>query len=148
MSAALDANILLYASDTGSPFQAAAARFLDRIAAGRELFWLAWPTIMAYLRIATHPSIFAAPLSPGDAMQNIDALIGLPHARVLGEDEGFWQTYRILADDIRARGNLVPDAHLAAILRQHGVNTLYTRDRDFRRFGFLRVVDPFERDTA
>jgi predicted nucleic acid-binding protein len=41
-----------------------------------------------------------------------------------------------------ARGNQVPDAHLAAILKQHGIRTLYTHDRDFRRFDFLRVIDP------
>jgi len=40
------------------------------------------------------------------------------------------------------RGNLVPDAHLAAVLRQHGVVTLYTHDRDFRKFDFLRAIDP------
>jgi predicted nucleic acid-binding protein len=43
------------------------------------------------------------------------------------------------------RGNLVPDAHLAALLRQHGVTTLYTNDVDFRKFTFLTVVNPFER---
>jgi hypothetical protein len=41
------------------------------------------------------------------------------------------------------RGNLVPDAHLASLLRQHGVKTLYTRDTDFRKFDFLEVSDPF-----
>lgn len=148
MSAALDANILLYASDSDSPVQDAAARFIERLASGQELFCLAWPTIMAYLRIVTHPAILARPLTPADAMQNIDALVRLPHARVLGEDEGFWEIYLGLAEDMRPRGNLVPDVHLAAILRQHGVGTLYTRDRDFRRFDFLRIIDPFGRETA
>jgi predicted nucleic acid-binding protein len=41
------------------------------------------------------------------------------------------------------RANLVPDAHLAAVLRQHGVRTLFTRDADFRKFDFLDVRDPF-----
>jgi hypothetical protein len=40
------------------------------------------------------------------------------------------------------RGNLVPDAHLAALLRQHGISRLYTHDRDFRKFDFLEVIDP------
>jgi predicted nucleic acid-binding protein len=42
-----------------------------------------------------------------------------------------------------ARGNQVPDTHLAALLRQRGVGTLYTSDADFRRFDFLRIVNPF-----
>lgn len=41
------------------------------------------------------------------------------------------------------RGNLVPDAHLAALLRQNGGRALYTRDGDFRKFSFLDVRDPF-----
>ena len=66
---------------------------------------------------------------------------------VLGDYQGIvlcdgYAAYRALAKDVRARGNLVPDAHLAALLQQHGVPTLYTHDRDFRRFDFLRVIDP------
>jgi hypothetical protein len=64
--------------------------------------------------------------------------------RAIGEEPGFWELYRATADPVNPRGNLVPDTHLAALLRQHGVATLYTRDRDFRRFDFLSVVDPLD----
>lgn len=40
------------------------------------------------------------------------------------------------------RGNLVPDIHLAALLRQHGVPVICTHDRDYRKFDCLKVVDP------
>jgi toxin-antitoxin system PIN domain toxin len=99
---------------------------------------------MRYLRIATHTGIFTSPLSPHDAVANIDALLALPHVRPLGEDEGFWETYRAVGQGVPLRGNAVPDAHLAALLRQHGVSTLYTNDADFRRFDFLRVINPFD----
>jgi uncharacterized protein len=142
MTGAVDVNILLYASDAGSPFHRAAATFLAECAAGSDLIYLGWPTVMGYLRIATHPSIFAKPLSPEEALSNIDALVGLPHVKMLGEVEGFWRTYREIARAIHARGNHVPDAHLAALLRQHGVGRLYSSDRDFRMFDFLDVRDP------
>ena len=144
MSFAVDANILLYASDESSPVYLRAASFLRKCAEGTDIFCLAWPTISAYLRIATHAAIFRHPLSPGDAMANIDGLLSLPHVRVLGEDTGFWERYRETAGPVNPRGNLVPDTHLAALLLQHGVPTLYTRDRDFRRFDFLSVVDPLD----
>ncbi len=144
MSFAVDANILVYASDQDSKVHRAAAEFLRRCAEGTEIFCLAWVTISAYLRIATHPGVFRRPLSPDEAMDNIASLIGLPQVRILGEEEGFWATYRDVAARIVPRGNLVPDTHLAAVLRQHGVATLYTRDRDFLRFDFLEVVDPLE----
>lgn len=97
---------------------------------------------MSYLRIATHPSIFAAPLSPSEALGNVSALLQLRHVRTLSEQEGFLEIYREVSGSFPVRGNLVPDAHLAAILRQHGVRTLYTNDADFRKFDFLEIRDP------
>ena len=98
---------------------------------------------MSYLRIATHSRIFAAPMSPDEALANVSALIALPHVRALSELDGFLDAYKHVAGGTPVRGNLVPDAHLAAILFQHGVRTLYTNDRDFRKFQSLQVRDPF-----
>ena len=78
-------------------------------------------------------------------MSNVEALLRLPNFRVLSEQEGFWEVYRGIAADFPVRGNMVPDAHLAALLRQHGITTLYTNDRDFRKFDFLKLRNPFER---
>jgi len=146
VSFAIDVNILLYASDEASRFHQSATTFVDSCASGPEVFCLAWPTIMAYLRIATHPSIFAAPLTPDDATANIEALMKLPHVRVLSEDDHFWTVYREAGQGLVVRGNLVSDLHLAALLLQHGVRTLYTTDADFRRFTFLSVKNPLRED--
>ena len=59
-----------------------------------------------------------------------------------GEREGFLEAYQQVTADLAVRGNLVPDAHLAAILLRHGVRTLYSRDRDFWKFQGLDVRDP------
>jgi len=142
LSYSVDVNLLLYASDRASAYHPAALRFLEGRRSDPELFCVAWPTLMSYLRIATHPSIFAEPLSPSESLGNIAALLALRQVRALSEQEGFLDVYREVAGSSPARGNLVPDAHLAAILRQHGVRTLYTSDRDFRRFDFLELRDP------
>lgn len=143
MSFSLDANVLLYASDARSPFHKRAKAFLGQCVSQREVFCLAWPTIMSYLRIVTHRAIFAEPLPPEEAIGNVDALLRLPHVRLLFEDEGFWEVYAEVARGLPVRGKLVPDAHLAALMRQHGVKVLYTHDGDFRKFGFLEVRNPF-----
>lgn len=62
MSYSLDANVLLSASDRSSPRHDAALAFLGRCATGPHLLCLTWPTVMAYLRIATHSGIFSNPL--------------------------------------------------------------------------------------
>jgi len=43
---------------------------------------------------------------------------------------------------VPSRGNLVPDSHLAALLLHHGIKTIYTRDKNFRKYDFLTVRDP------
>jgi hypothetical protein len=144
VSFAVDVNVLLYASDRSSPFSTRAMEFLGRCAEGAEVWCIAWPTVMGYLRMVTHPAICREPLSPEAAMQNVEGLLRLPHVRTLGEDERFWDVYKDVVGGVPARGNLVPDAHVAALLRLHGVGTLYTNDRGFRRFEFLTVRDPFE----
>ncbi|HWB71031.1 MAG TPA: TA system VapC family ribonuclease toxin [Egibacteraceae bacterium] len=143
MSATLDANILLYASDEASQRHAAAAQLLGRFAAGPDLLYLFWPVIMAYLRIATHPGVFEQPLAPQAARSNIGTLLAKPHVRAPGESGGFWRVFERTASQGVIRGNLVSDAHLVALMRQHGVATIWTSDRDFRRFDTISVRDPF-----
>ena len=43
-------------------------------------------------------------------------------------------------------GNLAHDAHTAALMREHGIRRIYTRDTDFHRFPFLEPVDPLSAD--
>lgn len=143
MSYSLDVNVLLYASDRSSDRHPQARRFLEARAVGPEILCLTWPTLMSYLRISTHPRIFSAPLSPDEALGNITALLALPHVRPLSELDGFLDAYKLVSGEMPVRGNLVPDAHIAAILFQHGVRTLYSSDRDFRKFQSLDLRDPF-----
>ena len=106
---------------------------------------MTWLTLMSFMRMATHPAIFSKPLSHEEAARNIDGLLALPQVCVIDEGAGFWARYREVAQEAPVRGNLVPDAHLVAVLRQHGVKTIYTRNRDFRdfrKFSGLKVIDP------
>jgi uncharacterized protein len=94
VSYSLDVNVLLYASDQSSDRHIAARRFLDACAASPEILCLTWPTLMSYIRIATHPRIFARPLSPDEALGNISTLLALPQARAVSELEGFMDAYK------------------------------------------------------
>ncbi len=143
MSFAVDANVLIYASDSGSRFRGAASRFLAEATLGSDLLFLAMPVILAYLRIVTHPAILRAPLRAEEAEANIDFLLSFPNVRVLPEDHDVWQTYRRVSSELIVRGDLVSDAYLAALLRHHGIRVLYTNDSDFRKFTFLEVRNPF-----
>jgi toxin-antitoxin system PIN domain toxin len=140
----LDANVLLYASDETSEYHARAGAFLEGIARTDDLVYVFWPTVLAYLRIATHPGVFERPLRPAEAVGNVEALLALAHVQTVGEHDRFWSHYRRVADEADARGNLVPDAHIVALMVENGVRTIWTRDRDFRRFPDIEVRDPFD----
>jgi toxin-antitoxin system PIN domain toxin len=142
VSVSVDANVLVYADNVRDPAHGQARALIQRLAAGPDLFYLFWPTIFAYLRIVTHPHILAVPITPGDAVANVDALLRLPHVVAGVEGSTFWQTY-LSSGGATFRGNMVPDAHLASLMRANGVRVLYTRDKGFRRFEFLDVRDPF-----
>jgi toxin-antitoxin system PIN domain toxin len=143
VSFAVDANVLLYASDEASPFHARAMDAIDEIASGPELTYLFWPVAMAYLRIATHPAVFARPMSHAAARANLDLLLQLPSVHAVGEDELFWSRFIEVADDVIPAGNLVPGVHLVALMVANGVRTIWTHDRDYRKFSGIRVHDPF-----
>jgi toxin-antitoxin system PIN domain toxin len=135
VSYSIDVNVLLLAS---------ALEFLEGCATRAELLCMAWPTLLGYVRIATHGRIFEKPMSHEVAAANVSSLLALPSMRVIAEQEGFWDVYREVTASLTVRGKLVPDAHLVALLRQNGVRTLYTNDRDFRKFDGIDAIDPFQ----
>jgi toxin-antitoxin system PIN domain toxin len=144
VSYALDANILLYATDDTSSYHRRGLEVVTRAAQGPEIVYLFWPSIMAYLRIATHPAVFRRPLPLDVALANVTALLRLPHIQAPGEQDRFWRRFGEVAADAVPTGNLVPDAHLVSLMLDNGVRTIWTHDRDYRRFRGIEVVDPFE----
>ncbi|HXC46442.1 MAG TPA: TA system VapC family ribonuclease toxin [Solirubrobacteraceae bacterium] len=143
MSVALDANILLYAANADDERNERAQQALFELAAGPEVVYLFWPVVMAFLRIATRASIFPHPLSPADALARVDSLLNRDHVFSPGEDDRFWDAFNELATEQRARGDLLSDVHIVALMRRHGVRTIITADRDFRRFDGIEARNPF-----
>lgn len=143
MTVTVDVNVLVYASNVEADEHDRATALVAHLAAGPGLVVLLWPVILGYLRIATHPSIFPVPLTPSAAEANIGDLLGQPHVRAAGELDGFWRVYRGVAAPVAPRGTLVPDAHLVALMVQHGISRIWSRDRDLRKFDDITAVDPF-----
>jgi toxin-antitoxin system PIN domain toxin len=142
LSVTVDTNVLLYAANADDDLHERARELLEHLANGPDLLYLFWPTIMGFLRIATHAGIFPDPASPKQAIAAITLLLERANVRTSAEGAGFWDMYRVTAGE-HTRGNHVPDAHLAGLMRQHGVTVIYTRDRDFRRYEGIEARDPF-----
>jgi toxin-antitoxin system PIN domain toxin len=143
VSVALDASILLYASNDDDERRNRAQQVLSKLAEGPEVVYLFWPVVIAFLRIATRESVFPRPLPSAEALAMIGSLLNREHVYSPGEDERFWSTFKELATELRARGDLVSDVHIAALMRRYGVRTIITADRDFRRFDGIEARNPF-----
>lgn len=137
----VDANVLLYARDRSSRFHPRCREWLERSLNGPVRIGLPWESLCAFARLSTHPRAAASPLGPETAWAQVEAWLGAPaawtptptdrHAEVLGR----------LVRAHGLSGNLVPDAHLAALALCHGVG-LCSVDTDFARFAELRWFNP------
>lgn len=141
MALTVDTNIFVYASNTRAPEHAVASAVVAEVLAGPQLTTLFWPVLTGYLRLVTRVGTAPNPLTIDEAHANIDALVAAPTVRVVGEGDRFWRCYKHIGG---GRGNEVPDATIVALMLEHGVSTIVTRDRDFRKYPEITVRDPFD----
>ena len=137
----VDANLLIYAYDESSPFQAASRHWVESILSGAEPVRLSWLTLMAFLRITTNPKLFERPLSSREAMDIIREVTAAPSVTILHPGRRHLSILDRLLTETGVRGPLVMDAHLAALAIENQA-TLCTTDRDFNRFPGLRLHFP------
>ena len=109
-----------------------------------ETVGFSWNVILAFLRLTTRPGVFQMPLSIEQAFDLVRGWVDHPTALIVHPGPRHFAILRSLLPPLGTGGNLTSDAHLAALLRHHGVKTLYTHDRDFLKFPLLDVRDPFE----
>lgn len=137
----IDVNLLICATNISANQHAAAHEWLDRQLVESHRVGLPWSTLLGYLRLTTNARVATRPLTMAAAWKQVSqwlscepVWIPLPtdrHAEVLGE---------LLAEP-GMQGNLVPDAHLAALAIEHGL-TLCSTDGDFARFSQLKWLNP------
>jgi len=137
----VDANLLLYAVDRKSPFHAAAAGWLTDQLNGPRRVGLPWQSLVAFIRIGTHPRASTTPLEPGDARRQVEEWLAPDVAWIPSPGPGHAMLLADLIDRYQLRGNMVSDAHLAALAIEHGL-TLCSADSDFARFRELTWINP------
>ena len=139
----VDANILLYAVDSQSPFHSRARKWWDDRLSGSSPVCLCWPVLSAFLRIATNRQVFQRPLALEEAIGRVQTWLDQPCVRIVQPTETHWQFFREMLAAGKATANLVADAHLAALALEHGCE-LNSTDGDFARFPKLAWRNPLE----
>ena len=100
-----------------------------------------WAVTFGFIRLVTHPSVLANPLTPEAALDRVDDWFSPEHVVVLEPGPRHLRIVRDLFRGTAVGGNLTTDTHLAALAIEHGAE-LHSNDRDFERFAGLRVRDP------
>lgn len=137
---AVDTNILLYAHRGDSPWHDAAISALGTLS--NRSWAIPWPVIHEFLAIATHPRIFDPPTKLDDAIAAVEAWCESSTLSLLGETDEHWTELALALRAAKIVGPAVHDARIAAICAQHGVEELWSADRDFSRFSSLVVRNP------
>lgn len=137
-----DVNVLLYAFRADSAGHPRYRQWLLEVVEGDAAYAVSPQVLSALVRIVTHPRVFVQPSTTDEALAFCDALLAPPTCIVLVPGPRHWSIFRNLCRQSGARGNLVPDAYLAALAVEHGCEWV-TTDRDFSRFAGLRWRLPF-----
>lgn len=137
----VDANLLLYAEDSLSAHHAAARTWWDEQLSGTEPLGLCWLVLTAFVRIATNPRLHQRPLTLDEAFDRVQSWLDQPCVRLLHPTEHHWRFFQQMLRDGNATGNLVTDAHLAAVALEHSCE-LCSTDSDFARFPGLKWRNP------
>ncbi|PWU06098.1 MAG: VapC toxin family PIN domain ribonuclease, partial [Terriglobia bacterium] len=127
---ALDTNILVYAHRQDSGWHKQASAAVKGLAEGTAPWGVAWPCFHEFLAIVTHPRIYRPPTPLDKAIAQVEIWMESPSLRLLGELRGHWPELKQMVSSGRITGGAVHDARIAAICREHGVEVLWSADRD------------------
>jgi len=138
-----DVNVLVYASRGELPRHAEYRAWLESVVAGDAAYGISDMVLSGFLRIVTHPRVFDPPTPLDLAVEFATAVRGGNACVSVAPGERHWEIFLGLCRTVGAKGNLVPDAYLAALAIESGSEWI-TTDRDFARFPGLRFRHPLD----
>lgn len=139
----VDANLLIYAVDSASPFHERARYWLSEQLNGNARVAIPWQSFAAFLRIVTHPRASEDPLSAGEAWSFVEDWLAAEVVWSPQPGSGYAKLVASLMTSCEASGNLIPDVMLAALAIENGL-PVYSADSDFARFSELSWINPLK----
>ncbi len=136
-----DVNVLVRAFRDAAPGHAQCREWLQAVVSVPEPFGVSELVLSGFVRVVTHPRVFDPPTPVEEALAFANALRLQPNAVIVRPGRRHWEIFERLCRAAGAKGNLVPDAYLAALAIESG-SEWSTSDRDFSRFPGLRWRDP------
>ncbi len=141
----VDVNILIYATNSKADLHQEASAWLDAQLGGSTRVGLPWGSLLAFLRLASNSRVFPTPLTTAAAWRQATEWLQADPVWIPQPTERHRDVLGGLLRQPGVHGNLVPDAHLAALAIEHGL-TLCSTDGDFARFPGLRWDNPLKKE--
>ena len=138
-----DANLLLYAYDSSSSFHPPSKAWCEHIMTGPEPVALLPVVIFGFVRISTHPRVYARPLLPAEASAHVSRWLARPHVSVVDMQADDVSRALDLLEKAGTAGNLTSDAQIAAVALRLNAH-VHTADLDFGRFAGVRFTSPLK----
>jgi toxin-antitoxin system PIN domain toxin len=137
-----DVNVLVYAHRRDSAHHESCRRWLQSVLRSDEAYGVSELVLSGFVRVVTHPAVFNPPSRVSDALAFATDVLSPEHAVPIAPGPRHWEIFARLCREADARGNLVPDAYLAALAIESGSEWI-TTDGDYARFAGLKWRRPF-----
>jgi uncharacterized protein len=139
----IDVNVFVHAHKEQAPRHAAYKAWLEGVIAGDAPYGISELVLSSFLRIVTHPRVFDPPSELEGALAFAGQVLEAPNCVRVAPGRRHFSIFTNLLRVCGARGNLVPDAYLAALAIESG-SEFVTADRDFARFPGLTWRHPLD----
>ena len=139
----IDVNVLVYAHREDAPDHRVYRDWLESVVNSDQAYGMSELVLSGFLRVVTHPRVFDPPSALTSALEFAQQIRSQPHCVPLSPGPRHWEIFTRLCKQVRARGNLIPDAYLAALAIETGSEWI-TTDRDYSRFPGLKWRSPLE----
>jgi uncharacterized protein len=139
----VDTNIFVYAANEDSPFHGACNALLESWRSESAAWYSTWSIQYEFLRVVTHPRVLGRPWTLARAWQFVETTRASEGFSMLTPTDRHAEVAARTFEDVPGMsGNMLHDAHIAILMREHGIRAICTRDANFHRFPFLEVIDP------
>jgi toxin-antitoxin system PIN domain toxin len=138
-----DVNVLVYAHRADAPGHLAYREWLEALINGDAAYGFSELVLSGFLRVVTHPRVFNPPSDLDSAFAFAQAIRGQPNGVHISPGSRHWEIFQRLCEVADVKGNLVPDAYLAALAIESGCEWV-TTDRDYSRFPGLKWRHPLK----
>jgi len=139
----IDINVLVYAHRADTPGHTAYRQWLEEVIGSNQAYGVSDLVLSGFLRIVTHPRVFTPPSDLFSAFAFANEIRRQPNAVPIAPGTRHWGIFKSLCEAAGAKGNLIPDAYLAALAIESGSEWI-TTDRDYSRFPGLKWRHPLE----